>query len=110
MTSKRLAKIRRTLEALRTHLGTIRSNELVSIARSLGRSEFNRGKEPTYVRAGWFPLSIPNHGGRDLATGTAASIVNQLLEDLEALALEVAEEEEKVEAETEEDNEEDDDG
>ncbi len=76
---------------MKRRLGSIRPDELAAIARALGREKSNRGKEPTYVRAGaagWFPLSIPNHPGT-LKTGTANSIVNQLLDDVEAWRAEV---------------------
>lgn len=99
MTLKKLAKIERELRGLKRRLGSIRSDELASIARSLGREKSNRGKEPTYVRAGaagWFPLSIPNHPGT-LPTGTANSIVNQLLDDVEAWRAEVELEIEEME-------------
>lgn len=83
----KLKKLRRTLDALRRRLGSVRNDEVAALAQALGRTRFNRGKEPTYVKPGRPPLTIPAHG--TLKVGTAASIVNQLEEDL--LLLEEAE-------------------
>ena len=46
----------------------------------LGRRQDKRGKEPTWVNDELpvYPLSIPHHGGRDLAPGTRNSILNAL--------------------------------
>ncbi len=58
----------------------------ISIAKQLGRRKENRGKEPTYTRerdpALSPPLSIPNHPG-DLKIGTARSIIDALLSDVD---------------------------
>ena len=55
MNRKKLEKIKRHLLDLRANPRGIRSSDLSSIARSLGRSLSNRGKEPTYVNeADWF--------------------------------------------------------
>ena len=62
-----------------------KARDLEELARSLGRTIFNRGKEPTWVNKYFSelpPLSIPHHGGRDLATGTKHSILTQLEDDL----------------------------
>ena len=50
----------------------------------LGRRQDRRGKEPTWVHDELpvYPLSIPHHGGRDLATGTRNSILNVLEADV----------------------------
>jgi hypothetical protein len=56
--------------------------ELVKLALKLGRKESNRGKEPTYILAGAFPLTIPKHPGT-LPIGTACNILNTLEHDLE---------------------------
>lgn len=59
--------------------------DFVSLAKQLGRERDNRGKEPTYVRgrdpALSPPLSIPSHG--ELKVGTARSIINALLSDMD---------------------------
>lgn len=87
MDSKNLSKIERDLNNLLRSPGGIKSNTLISIAKKLGRVIDNRGKEPTYVRAKdpslSPPLSIPNHKGKDLKTGTARSIIDALLNDVD---------------------------
>ncbi len=61
-----------------------KAQNLQSLAKALGRTRDNRGKEPTWISefADLFPLSIPNHKGRDIPTGTKNSILNQLEDDL----------------------------
>jgi transposase len=89
MDRRKLEKLRRELEGLRRRSRSIRSSELESLAKRLGRSRVKRGKEPTYERSavGWFPLTIPSHPG-SLAVGTACSILDQLEEDIERLEAE----------------------
>ena len=56
-----------------------------SLARSLGRRRVKRGKEPVWESEAFddlFPLAIPHHGDRDLATGTKRSILEQLEGDV----------------------------
>jgi hypothetical protein len=91
--SKRLQKLRREVDGMRKRMGAIRGDELIAIAKKLGRKKVNRGKEPTYEIAGRYPLTIPGHPGT-LAVGTAASILNQLDDDL--VALEENEEEQQL--------------
>jgi len=58
---------------------------LQKFAKQLGRRKENRGKEPTWTSDQFSdlrPLSIPDHGGRDLAPGTKNNILNQLEDDL----------------------------
>ncbi len=54
------------------------------IALALGRTRFDRGSEPNYVRTEvsrfTFPLSIPHHSS-DLKVGTTKSIVRTLIDD-----------------------------
>jgi len=56
------------------------------LANSLGRNpDKSRGKEPTWVSRDFpelRPLSIPDHGGRDIPYGTKQSILNQLEDDV----------------------------
>lgn len=63
-----------------------KARDLVSIALRVGRVRDNRGKEPTYVRevdpSLSPPLSIPDHGARDLKTGTTRNIIDALLDDV----------------------------
>lgn len=60
--------------------------DFVSLAKQLGRTEENRGKEPTYTRkrdpALSPPLAIPKHPG-DLKVGTALNIIDALLSDVD---------------------------
>lgn len=60
--------------------------DFIRIAKKLGRIQDNRGKEPTFIRerdpALSPPLSIPNHPG-DIKTGTARSIIDALLSDVD---------------------------
>lgn len=41
------------------------------------------------MRPPWGPLSIPDHGGRTMALGTAVNILNQLEADIDALEMEL---------------------
>jgi len=102
MTPRKLNKLRQEVEGLRRKLGNIQARELVSLAGKVGRQPCNRGKEPTYEAQAypeWFPLTIPQHSGGRIAKGTAASILNQLEQDLDAL------EEEEGDIDVEEDEE-----
>jgi hypothetical protein len=85
MTQKRLASLRRRVQALRR--SQAKARELHQLALQLGRKRVNRGKHPMYesgVFRDLWPLSIPDHKGRDMPTGTKESILNQLEEDLDA--------------------------
>lgn len=63
-----------------------RPEVFISIAKQLGRTKANRGKEPNYTRERdpslSPPLSIPNHSG-DVKPGTARSIIDALLSDID---------------------------
>ncbi|SOD22538.1 type II toxin-antitoxin system HicA family toxin [Nitrosomonas ureae] len=87
MDRKNLSKIERDLNNLLRSPGGIKSKTLISIAKKLGRVLDNRGKEPTYIRTKdpslSPPLSIPNHKGKDLKTGTARSIIDALINDVD---------------------------
>ena len=63
-----------------------KARDLEKLARLLGRRQDKRGKEPTWVHDELpvYPLSIPRHGGRDLAPGTRNSILNVLEGDVDA--------------------------
>lgn len=86
MTPKSLQKIKQTLQEMYKSPQNRKSKDLMSIAIKLGRVKDNRGKEPTYVRshnpALSPPLSIPNHS-RELKAGTARSIIEALLNDID---------------------------
>jgi hypothetical protein len=85
MNLKTLSKIKRELLQIYKSPQGRKALEFESFAKQLGRYKDNRGKEPTYTRerdaALAPPLSIPNHG--DLKIGTARSIVNTLLNDVD---------------------------
>jgi hypothetical protein len=90
MNRRRLQKLRRLIEALRSRKGSLRHADLEAVAKALGRRrDTSRGKEPTYVKAGWFPLSIPDHAGKTIAIGTATNILNQLEADADAVEQEL---------------------
>lgn len=81
---RKLQKIKKKLQNLRLGPNNIRSGELVSLAKSLERKLFDRGKEPTYVSVllpKSRPISIPNHPGT-MAKGTALNILDQLERDI----------------------------
>jgi hypothetical protein len=86
MNEKTLKKIKNELLSLQKSPHGLKADVLISIAKKLGRTKDNRGKEPTYVRG--FdpslspPLSIPSHGSKDMKVGTAKNIINMLLDDV----------------------------
>lgn len=81
---------RRRLEKLRSDIASARRSskraaDLEALAKQLGRSKVKRGKEPTWESdefVGLVPISIPHHGGKDIARGTKNSILDQLEDDL----------------------------
>lgn len=95
MTPHKLRKIRAELEGIQASPNGIKSRALVTLAEKLGRTKFNRGKEPTYVREDAPelspPLSIPKHPG-DMKRGTVLSIVEALLSDVDEWELFLGEE------------------
>lgn len=86
MNERKLKKLREQLELLRQSPTGLKARDFVSIAGKVGRVRDSRGKEPTYVRkenpALSPPLSIPNHA-KELKKGTAISIIDALLSDLD---------------------------
>jgi len=87
MDKKKLKKIKKTLNDLRSKPNNIRSKELIKLAKSLGRRLFKRGHEPTYVSnllPRSYPISIPNHPGA-MPRFTAENILDQLEQDIFAL-------------------------
>ena len=84
LAASKIRKLRSEIEALRGRRG-IKSAELESLARRLGRRRAKRGKEPAWVSEKFpssSPVSIPNHPG-DLNRFTAGSILDQLEADLD---------------------------
>jgi hypothetical protein len=83
---KALKKIKRQLKEMEKHPFNRKPDDFISIAKQLGRTKDNRGKEPTYTRERdpslSPPLSIPNHPG-DVKPGTARSIIDALLSDVD---------------------------
>jgi hypothetical protein len=88
MTRKKLQRLKRRLAMLRQRPANIRSLELQSLARALGRvRDTSRGKEPTFVSLllpASRPLSIPDHPG-SLKRFTAGNILDVLEQDIFAL-------------------------
>jgi hypothetical protein len=82
MDRKKLDKCQRELEALRR--GQQKARKLQALAKKLGRKKVKRGKEPTWESdlPGCYPLSIPDHGGKDIPPGTCNSILDQLEGDI----------------------------
>lgn len=92
MTRNKLAKIKQDLAALRR--AQAKASDIQSLAKRLGRKKKNRGKEPTYeseVLPHLYPLTIPHHGGKDLAPGTKRSILDRIEEDVFAWELKLDE-------------------
>lgn len=83
MNRKKIAKLRRQIAALRNR-GGVRSSELDSLARRVGRKLYCRGKHPTWVMERRFPLSIPKHPG-EMRRGTVKGILDHLEDDLDAI-------------------------
>lgn len=82
-----LKRLRRELKQLRANFAPQSSNVLEHFAVAVGRNKDpNRGKEPTWIRKVdphlSPPLSIPNHS-KDVKAGTARSIIDQLIADLD---------------------------
>lgn len=94
MKPKVLKKIKRQLDEMRKSPFNRKSDDFILIAKQLGRALDNRGKEPTYVRGSdpalSPPLSIPNHSG-DVKPGTARSIIDALLSDVDDWELHILE-------------------
>ena|SRR3989338_4260452 len=86
MDLKALRKIKRQLQEMYKSPYNRKPEVFISIAKQLGRTKANRGKEPNYTRerdpALSPPLSIPNHPG-DMKPGTARSIIDALLSDVD---------------------------
>lgn len=80
----KIRKLRSKIEALRGK-GWVKTSELESLARRLGRKRAKRGKEPTWVSEELpdrRPVSIPSHSV-DVNRFTARTILDQLEADLD---------------------------
>jgi len=77
MNRNKLQKLIQDLSKFRKR-GGIKSNELETFAKDLGRKRSPRGSEPTWISISFpdlRPLSIPHHSG-DLNKFTAGSILD----------------------------------
>lgn len=85
MNQKKLDRI--TLRIVQARRSPQKARDLESIAKQLGRTKVNRGKEPMWENdlPGRPPLAIPHHSSRDIAIGTRNSILDILEEDVLAL-------------------------
>ncbi len=85
MNKRKLRRLRKELRALRAKIGNLRSRDLASFARKVGRRRSHtRTNEPTYVSDAFRdarPISIPSHPG-NLKRGTADNILDDLEGDL----------------------------
>lgn len=83
ITEEKLKNIRRMIESCRRKTNKHRNLEAIVIA--LKRKRVKRGKEPTYESTVFKEanvITIPDHAGKDVARGTANSILNQCEEDV----------------------------
>lgn len=95
MNRKKLQKIKAELAQRRR--SPQKARELQSLAARLGRKVENRGKHPMWVSTEFdelYPLSIPDHSGRDLSPGVRKIILNQLEDDILAWEERLSEEDE----------------
>ena len=84
MNKKKIAKLRRELDGLRAGKYNLKTSDVVSLAKRIGRSrDTSRGKEPTYVSVlpRTTPLSIPGHP--TINPYTANAILDVLEADLD---------------------------
>lgn len=101
--------MRRKLEKLRRELKDLRRSpqkaaSIQSLATRLGRRLGKHGKHPMWESAEFpelFPLSIPDHGGKDLPPGTRNSILNQLEDDILAWESRLSDDEDDEEDDSE---------
>jgi hypothetical protein len=98
MTRNKFKKLRLKLAQMRH--SPQKADALQKFAGQLGRRLASRGKEPTWVSDRFpqlRPLSIPDHGNRDVAPGTKNSILNQLEDDLNSWDEQLTKQEEEAE-------------
>lgn len=99
MNRRKLRGLKSDLASLQSR-GGVRPRELEDFARSLGRKLYDRGSHPTWVSTIFSdlpPVSIPNHGGRDLNRFTKNGILDQLEADIERFEAQIAAEGDDVE-------------
>ncbi len=85
MDKKKLRKIHKEIAKLRAGLANIKSGDLMSVARQLGRVRSKqRTNEPTFISEllpHSRPISIPDHSGT-LKPRTSGNILDALEQDL----------------------------
>jgi len=99
ITRQKLEKLRRQIQAYRASIHNVRPDDLVSLAKQLGREKSKKGKHPTYestLMPQTNPLSIPGHPA--IKAGTARNILDQLEADLDGLTGLLDEQERKNDA------------
>lgn len=93
---RKLERLRCEIEAHRGAIHNVRPDDLISLAKSLGREKSKKGKHPTYestLMPKTNPLSIPGHP--KIKPGTARNILDQLEADIEGLTALLDEQEQK---------------
>lgn len=96
---QKLEKLRKRVQAMRGSIHNVHPDDLVSLARSLGREKSKKGKHPTYeslLMPNATPLSIP--GYPTIKAGTARNILDQLEADIDGLAALLEQQEQKDDA------------
>lgn len=84
MDKKKLKKIIEKIRSLRAGSANVHRRELISVAQKMGRKEFNRGKEPTFISTVFpelRPITIPSHPG-SMPIGTVKNILIQFEDDV----------------------------
>jgi hypothetical protein len=85
MDRKKLDKIRDEMEGMRRRM--VKPAEMQAVARQLGRRLGKHGKHPNWESQMFTqlrPVSIPDHGGRDLSKTVRAGALDVLDEDVSA--------------------------
>jgi len=85
MDRKKLDKLREEMGEMRRRM--VRPSEMQALAKQLGRQLVKRGKHPNWESEMFDhvpPLSIPDHGGRDLSKFVRGCALNALEQDVSA--------------------------
>lgn len=83
---KKLDELQGEIDAWRAAIHNIRPNDLVSLAKKLGRKKSKKGDHPTYesyLLPTRNPISIPGHP--KIKSGTARNILDDFEADIHAL-------------------------
>jgi hypothetical protein len=92
----RLDELQAEIDALRACVHNVRPDDLVSLAKKLGREKSKKGKHPTYesyLMPEKNPLSIPGHP--KIKPGTARKILDELEADVFGLREKLEQQERK---------------